>query len=973
MGQPNAPAPAADAGNSCDQCKATGLSILPVRYAVAPVAIKPALPGWVSGDKVKSVALGSEFHYVLRTLRSGFVYLFYEKNARGSKLWECYVVGADGSLIRQPSPMFAQPQSTPVLQCARHGSNNTQVHYLVIEQPEKCGPTWIAFSQDKWSNATLERYTRDTKARNARMQSIHPAEMAAGSKHSHGNLAEASALEAVLEYAPALDTSKLKDGAPTAALSKEDGSYTKELVPGVCTRYPWHLRKGMAQSTAAHMQGRSQGSKPHVLALWDGVGIAHELNGYRTDAKAWLALYLKERVLESDAVERYDEIQQLIKHRALVVGDQGAERARSELDRIEAESEDYIGQDYDSEVQSIKNEHRTLVTKLKNGDIDFAAYKAERNGVIERNTLDEYKQSSLKTRYAMHDALRALNTPRGREGARAGYKKMSESDWGRLYEPKIYIKKAEAFKKQQQALTQTVEQLQAQRTASVKAWLQAPLFIGALNDYDGSSLEDGLCYEEAVTTALEGLGSEAQGLAALLEIINLPGNVPESLIWRAMALNQSQHCEGMAKTAALAASHKNAQTDAGGAFLKTTATAMDYLKPLSDLYQKSAELAKKKQGATGSEQALKNSGVDRLMSSIGYALLKWTGGNFIADSLAWCVVQSVLMVRAGAAEADVRRLIQQQAKHDPAIRAKVLQRWKALSQSKPGSALILALSEVSESDGSRTMRAEWEKIKAGGSAEDHRFAPRMAVVAGLMEMAKLTIFCAQADKSLKDYSLAVASLMSVVAAYSTVAMEVEKKLFSEAAKTVTYWKAMGAYMSAGGAFVGVVWDANDVVENYDKERYGFLMIFMLKTIIGIGSSIAFSLTALSFSASWLAKQGVRQGSIVFLERVGAGIAAYETQAAAKATGTAVAKGVVQRSAFIGLGRFIAIMAGWEVAAALVAIQLLVWALAPDDLQDWCEQSAYGKKKKFTKLEEQRTAYDKAAKAVGLVPQAPAAA
>ena len=56
----------------CDQCKATGLPILPVRYTVVPKNVKATLPKWASGNRIKSVKIGPEFHYALRTLRTGF-------------------------------------------------------------------------------------------------------------------------------------------------------------------------------------------------------------------------------------------------------------------------------------------------------------------------------------------------------------------------------------------------------------------------------------------------------------------------------------------------------------------------------------------------------------------------------------------------------------------------------------------------------------------------------------------------------------------------------------------------------------------------------------------------------------------------------------------------------------------------------------------------------------------------------------
>ncbi len=171
----------------CEQCKSIGLPLLLTRYAVVPATVKQNLPGWVSGARVTDVALGGDYKYALRTLRAGYVYLFYGKGPRGSNYWECYSVGADGSMILQPSTAMAQPQPTPVLLCTRNGHTNQNVYFIVIKEPHKCGPVWIAFSEHKWSEETLARYAADKAQRDKRMQTIQPPVMAGGAKHTRSD------------------------------------------------------------------------------------------------------------------------------------------------------------------------------------------------------------------------------------------------------------------------------------------------------------------------------------------------------------------------------------------------------------------------------------------------------------------------------------------------------------------------------------------------------------------------------------------------------------------------------------------------------------------------------------------------------------------------------------------------------------------------------------------------------------------
>ena len=59
----------------CENCNKSGLAILPVRYAVVPNDVDATLPDPL-GNKVTDVKL-KHHKYALRTLRKGFIYLFY--------------------------------------------------------------------------------------------------------------------------------------------------------------------------------------------------------------------------------------------------------------------------------------------------------------------------------------------------------------------------------------------------------------------------------------------------------------------------------------------------------------------------------------------------------------------------------------------------------------------------------------------------------------------------------------------------------------------------------------------------------------------------------------------------------------------------------------------------------------------------------------------------------------------------------
>lgn len=51
---------------------------------------------------------------------------------------------------------------------------------------------------------------------------------------------------------------------------------------------------------------------PHVLALWDAIGITHELNGYRNDATGWLKKYGDERELQIGAFSAIEGVKKAL-------------------------------------------------------------------------------------------------------------------------------------------------------------------------------------------------------------------------------------------------------------------------------------------------------------------------------------------------------------------------------------------------------------------------------------------------------------------------------------------------------------------------------------------------------------------------------------------------------------------------------------------------------------------------------------
>lgn len=322
--------------NLCGQCKAVGLPIMPLRYVVVPKDVTPALPDWAKAAGM--CPMSGEYHYALRTLRGGYAYIFYPKGE-----WECYCVTVDGYFIKQESPLRAMPPGGAV-HCSRHGSSNARLSYLVIEHPQKVDKAWLAFSEHKWSKETLAAYAQDASLRDKRMFLIEPAKLMEKVDGSRLTKPTVEALQGVIEYAANNSIQNLPDTAVAAPVSTgEDGNYSAKRLQMQFTEYRWYLRENKAQEDIQSMadRGRKADGTAHsgvVVALWDAIGMAHELNGYRSDVVARLRDYSDERLWQIAAMGRAEGAAPAVPHDPVNVAEVSKFKANAQRFLKEAEA-----------------------------------------------------------------------------------------------------------------------------------------------------------------------------------------------------------------------------------------------------------------------------------------------------------------------------------------------------------------------------------------------------------------------------------------------------------------------------------------------------------------------------------------------------------------------------------------------------------------------------------------------------------
>lgn len=560
---------------NCPNCNKNGLAILPVRYAVVPMDANASLPEPL-GNKVKDVKL-KHHKYALRTLRQGFIYLFYEKHARGSHIkWEIYSVSPAGTLWKQYSPNAIQSVSTePACSVTGH---NIPASVIAIENPEKCGKVWIAFSEHAWSKQTFQSFASDVKLRDERMQSLSPAIWIKDKAYKHGLEGTQANVERVIEYQNEFPVTALTGGALTN-ISSADGKHDPHVLKKQTTRYPLHMRKGQSKQVVEAMnklgkRGEGNGYPPIVLALWDSVGITHELNGFRNDAAGWIKKYGVERELEITALNAIEGVKKILEDRAVDQENQfqknvinNAPKISPTLDRRTAAAT-LPAQERAREIEvcNILDDwaRRQLPSTLGHSmRLNAASAMAEPRRSIEI--------AKIRTDADAHLAARAANSPK--QIAKA--KEMAWPKYESMLEKDAYQK----FKEKYEAFLSAADTLIDNRTDDLIAWLESEMLLNAFYEFHPKSVDDGVIFDDQIGTAIHGMNSSAKGLAKIDAWVKEMKASKSNLIWRAIALNQEEGIEQV--NGALAQAVATASTGQLSVDFVTT-----YVRKMADIYKK---------------------------------------------------------------------------------------------------------------------------------------------------------------------------------------------------------------------------------------------------------------------------------------------------------------------------------------------------------------------------------------------------
>jgi hypothetical protein len=908
----------------CPNCNKSGLTILPVRYAVVPQNVDATLPEPL-GNKVKDVKL-AHYKYALRTLRQGFIYLFYEKHARGSHIkWEAYSVSATGTLWKQLS-ISALNHISDDPACSRTG-HNIPASVIAIEKPEKCGRVWMAFSEHAWSMATFSLFEKDIKARDRRMQTFNPAKWITTGGYRHGLEATEANLGQVLEFKDKLAYHTILATSEAPTLSKPDGSFVPARLEKQTTRYPSYNRKAQTKDVVALM--KQAGEKPDgqvrppvMIALWDAVGITHELAGFCHDVLGWVDKYSHERELELGAMNAIEGLKKALPEKA-VASELHNQKTTYGPTALEHDLETSRNARRRANAAHMPEPRRSQTLEVCDILEDWEA-KGLKPGTLESelnfaDALPEPGRSSQIKRIR-GEAEQLLSTRSAT--AKAATKKVRATAWTK-YQAKLDQTAYEKFQRNHQTLMSSAERILEDRTGDLIAWLESPSLIAALSEFHTDDLVDGVVFDQQVGEAIHGMNASVKGGAKIDEWVRQMKTDESNLLWRAVALNQKQSMEELDAALAGAKTHQSERTLA--ATLGWTGYTTKSLKALADTYKKVISFQNANSSASSANgskafgvtlRPVNMHGIDKLVATTGDRLFKAFSVPGLADYASEKIIQHVFSLRAFVSAKDSSELIEAQAKNEGLVRSQQLQRLRSAR-------VFLA----ADTPAIRTAQAEalgkaWEKFKtsdakAAGAMKDARLALLVMLIEGV-NFHKLIADCAIKNDAKSWWSLA-ASGVTITSNLFEIASVPAKSLFGAESWTYQRVKLAGGLFGSSASMIGAFLDIRDAFKFHGKGYTWIAGAYAFKGILSVANSGLTVAATFTYAAPLIGRITGNTTLGVATRVVGA-----------------------RASAVIGF-RILFMSAGGWITAVSFGIQILIWIISDDALEEWCSLCIFGQK------------------------------
>ncbi|WP_149193670.1 T6SS effector BTH_I2691 family protein [Luteimonas suaedae] len=554
----------------CPNCVKPGLPILPVRYAVArdDAAVAEKAPPLCAPFAGADIALPeNSARYTLRTLRSGYLYVFNE--TRGA--WSAYEVDEYGTLHgfdhRDPSPPPPLGDDEIREVCSRHG-NPELGRCVIVPDAHKTGAVWFGFSDVAWTPAVWRKHKQQAY-REKHMRRVDVGAWVKGQgQQTQPHLDSLSKLTAhVGEFALPLPSNGPgeSEAEREARRARNQARETKhaarreqairegrepddeplevelEAVTVVAKPYPafdfsladFHNSAGMAedfqeQAAEAGELGKAAGGSPGpyppaMVALEDPAGMAMDL-----------ASLMNERLSEFMV---QPSLKRPLAVSTLMASLEEAVRNNAELDLVKS-AQDKAAQDLEY--------WRGIPWATGEGPRDPARYQMEtQHHERMRNDPGYRAEWERKVEQAREDALSGI-------GAQE-LQNSSDSAW-RKYRKKLQDGQPGKWQREtyQPALQKFDREVIVPLAHAHVAWLKSPQMVGCMScNHDENDPASGVAYCDTVLLCIQDTQSIAINAKQYVEWLGAQDVEEGNLLLRAISLNQKAVVESLASGAGI--------------------------------------------------------------------------------------------------------------------------------------------------------------------------------------------------------------------------------------------------------------------------------------------------------------------------------------------------------------------------------------------------------------------------------------
>jgi hypothetical protein len=679
----------------------------------------------------------------------------------------------------------------------------------------------------------------------------------------------------------------------------------------------------------------SPGHTPIIVALWDNIGITHELNGYRNDATGWIEKYGKERELEIGALSAIEGAKKALKERgrnkAIAEWESGVFKWNAELTqrRLENYEKTHLGNiaglarekdlcerwERDAAARiplSIARRREAYVHLL---EPDWKVGMAEIDKAATQTTIPN--KTSGKSAVQTRDEL---IEKRANEAVAE-----AEDTWSK-YESRLDKAAIENFKAKYTSFISIATKLADERTEDVVTWMRSVHLQNALLEYHPSNINDGAAFEDAVGDIILGISSSPTGLGIIKEWINEAKASVTNLLWRSIALNQDEGISAV--NGILAAAVASKEVTFTEASLNAALDSTKHFAKMADLVKKSLSLHNTLRKAEVFR--VPTGGIEKLLMTVGHLFFQpfiKKGTDFLSEKF----ILGLLLARSGAEYSKIMGLLVAEGRFGKLGRTETL--------------FVFSMSHEivnrNASNGLKALKEAWGKLASDIDMPKPNAKPELAgafnearelrfgMVATLAQMAYVAKLYVDAENHPENKRLqaelwiAGLSLSAGLADLGATAIKGLHELKDKALGFQTL-KLAGGVLSAGSAWIGAQKDYADAKKKETEGHELVANLYYAKSIL-IGAGGASSvLTAISYTKPAFEMIANKFPATV-IGRSSAMIPQIGSRVAAR----------------LLIGRALVMLGGLWFSVATVALQILIWNFSDDKLQEWCEHSAFG--------------------------------